>query len=214
MSGMCDPVTLLLLAIALAAPVAVWAWRLKLRLDSAIAVKEDAESRLKSMAQHDPLTGLPNRLLIADRLSQAIYRAERQGRKVAVCFIDLIGFKKVNDDYGLDTGDALLAALGQRAALRLRATDSVGRLGGDALVLVLEDIDDADAALGLARDVQQLICEPMEVSGHSCSVTSSVGIAIYPDHGSNTPTLLRKADNAMYQAKRDGSGQVLVFAGD
>lgn len=211
---MCDPVTMLLFAAAMAAPLAVLAWRLKLRLDSAIAVKEDAESRLKSMAQHDPLTGLPNRLLIADRLSQAIYRAERQGRKVAVCCIDLIGFKKVVDDHGLDTGDALLAAIGQRAALRLRATDSVGRLGGDALVLVLEDIDDADAALGLARDVQQLICEPMEVSGHSCSVGASIGIAIYPDHGSNTPTLLQKADSAMYQAKRSGGGQILVFADD
>ncbi len=209
-----DPVTLLLFAAALAAPVAVWAWRLKLRLDSAIAAKEDAESRLESMAQHDPLTGLPNRPLITDRLSRAIYRAGRQGRKVAVCFVDLEGFKKVNDEFGHDTGDALLAALGQRIALRLRATDSVGRLGGDKFVIVLEELDDADAAQTLALDVQQLVCQPLEVNGHSCSVGAHIGIALYPDHGDSTPALMRKADGAMYQAKHSAGSLVLMYAGD
>jgi len=171
-------------------------------------IREEAIARLESMAHHDPLTGLPNRLLISDRLSQAIFRAERQGRKVAVCFIDLDGFKEVNDRFGHDTGDILLAVLGQRLSVHLRASDTVGRLGGDEFVVLLEEIDDDAAALHLAQGILRQIGEPIEASGNDCRIGASIGVALYPDHGRDTPTLLRQADSAMYEAKRAGKNQV------
>lgn len=198
----------------IAAGAAVAVGRQRRRLAQAIAERDEARSRLEHLAHRDPLTGLPNRGLIADRLSQAIYRAERQGRKIAVCCADLDDFQRINDDLGRDAGDALLAALGQRLSIRLRATDTVGRIDGDEFVLILEEIDDADAALCLARDVQQVIGEALEVAGRSCRIAASMGIALYPDHGQDTPTLLRKADLALSAARRQGSGQIVTHRED
>ncbi|MBI2306700.1 MAG: GGDEF domain-containing protein [Rhodocyclales bacterium] len=203
-----------LLVTLIAAGAAIALWRQNRRLTLAVAARDDALSRLEHLAHRDPLTGLPNRGLIADRLSQAIYRAERQGRKVAVCCAGLDGFQRINDDLGRDAGDALLAALGQRLSIRLRATDTVGRLGDDEFVLVLEEIDDADAALCLARDIQQVIGEALEVNGRACTVAASIGIAFYPDHGQDTPTLLRKADMALAAARHQGSSRIATHSED
>lgn len=203
-----------LLVALITAGAALVVWRQNRRLTQAIAERDEARSRLEHLAHRDPLTGLPNRGLITDRLSQAIYRAERQGRKIAVCCADLDGFQRINDDFGRDAGDAVLAALGQRLSIRLRATDTVGRIDGDEFVLILEEIDDADAAGCLARDVQQVIGEALEVEGRSCRIEASMGIALYPDHGQDTPTLLRKADLALSAARRQGNGQIVTYSED
>ncbi|MFC5302449.1 GGDEF domain-containing protein [Azospira restricta] len=199
---------------ALAAGLGVALWRQNRRLQEAVAARDDALSRLEHMAQHDPLTGLPNRAMVSDRLSQAIYRADRRGSRVAVCVVELDGRRRFNDELGRDAGDALLAALGQRLSIRLRATDTVGRLDDDAFALVLEEIDGTDAARGIAGDVQRLIAEPLETGGRSCVLAATLGLALYPDHGRDTPSLLRKAEAAMHAAKRAGGSGIRIHDDD
>jgi len=164
-----------------------------------------AEDRIHFMANHDGLTGLPNRTLLNDRLSQAILHAQRYDHWVTVLFVDLDNFKIVNDSLGHNAGDELLKTIAKRMVHCIRATDTVVRLGGDEFVVVLSDQPkSADGISETVRKIQSAIAEPVRLEGHDLRVTSSVGVATYPDDGADAETLLANADAAMYRAKDVG----------
>ena len=164
-----------------------------------------AEDRIQFMANHDALTGLPNRTLLEDRLSQAVLLARRYDRCVTVLFIDLDNFKLVNDSLGHNAGDELLKTIAKRMVQRVRATDTVVRLGGDEFVIVLFDqTKDTDVISETVQKIQAAIAEPVRLEGHDLRVTSSIGIANYPDDGVDADSLMANADAAMYRAKEIG----------
>jgi diguanylate cyclase (GGDEF)-like protein/PAS domain S-box-containing protein len=163
-----------------------------------------AEERVRHMANHDALTGLPNRRLLHDRLHQAIALAHRHRQKVAVMFIDLDRFKTINDTLGHATGDLLLQEAGKRISAELREGDTVARLGGDEFVIVLPELDDANSAAIIAQKLSAIFSAAFPVAGNELHVTPSIGIAIYPDDGVDPETLTRNADTAMYHAKDAG----------
>jgi diguanylate cyclase (GGDEF)-like protein len=164
-----------------------------------------AEDRIHFMANHDALTGLPNRTLLNDRLSQALLYAQRYDRWVTVLFVDLDNFKFVNDSLGHNAGDELLKTIAARMVHCIRATDTVVRLGGDEFVIVLFDQPkDADVISAVVQKIQAAIAEPVRLEGHDLRVTASIGIANYPDDGVDVDTLLANADAAMYRAKEVG----------
>jgi diguanylate cyclase (GGDEF)-like protein/PAS domain S-box-containing protein len=164
-----------------------------------------AEDRIHFMANHDALTGLPNRALLEDRLSQAILHARRYDRRVTVLFVDFDNFKLVNDSLGHGAGDELLKTIAKRMVNCVRATDTVVRLGGDEFVVVLFDQPkNADAISKAVQKIQAAIGEPVRLEGHDLRVTSSIGIANYPDDGVDADTLMANADAAMYRAKEVG----------
>ena len=167
--------------------------------------RKQAEDRIHFMANHDALTRLPNRLLLKYRLSQAVLYAQRYGRGVAVVFIDLDNFKLVNDSLGHNAGDELLKIIAERMVNCTRATDTVVRLGGDEFVILL--IDQPKSADIVAASVQKLkaaIAETVHLEGHDFKITSSIGVANYPNDGTDADTLLAHADAAMYRAKETG----------
>lgn len=163
-----------------------------------------SEERIKRQAYHDPLTGLPNRLLLTDRLRMALARAQRSGSQVAVFFTDLDGFKQVNDTLGHATGDLLLIEVARRLMETLREEDTVSRQGGDEFVVVLPDVSQAGYAEVAARRVLSTVRESYRLEGAELSVTTSLGIAMYPSDGADAELLLRRADEAMYRAKKAG----------
>ncbi len=170
----------------------------------AIARKR-AEDRIHFMANHDALTGLPNRSLLKDRLTQAMSVARRKGRWATVAFIDLDNFKFINDSLGHSAGDELLKAIAARMTGSLRASDAVVRLGGDEFVVLLVDqAKKVDAVADIVRGLQAAIAAPVELGDHRLQVTSSCGVANYPDDGTDVETLLAHADAAMYRAKEIG----------
>lgn len=161
-------------------------------------------ARLTHLASHDPLTDLPNRLLLGDRLARALSLAGRHGRRLAVLYLDLDRFKHVNDSLGHHLGDALLREVGQELILCVRSSDTVSRLGGDEFVVVLSELEHVeDAAIG-AQKILRILGRPRQLSGHDVRVTASVGISVYPDDGSDAESLLRNADLALYHAKARG----------
>ena len=194
-------VTLSVLGIALI--VAVLDNRLEARTSALASSLAEANEELVQLALHDTLTKLPNRILLEDRMEQAIESASRRKGYFAVLFFDLDGFKAVNDAYGHHTGDALLIDLAQRIRQTLRTQDTVARLGGDEFIVLSEVGEPTDAA-SVADRLINAIARPVTVYGHEVLVTSSVGIAIYPNDGEDTHALLTNADAAMYHAKRLG----------
>lgn len=175
-------------------------------------LQELNESReaIRHLAQHDGLTGLPNRALFADRLQQALAQAQRDQSRLAVMFVDLDGFKPVNDTYGHQAGDGLLMAVAQRMQACVRHTDTVGRVGGDEFVVLLPLVVSVQAAKIVADKICQSLSQVMVVDGHELVISASVGVAIYPDHASDQFALLRQADEAMYLAKNSGGNQVHI----
>jgi len=163
-----------------------------------------AEDRIHFMANHDALTGLPNRTLLKDRLSQAILYAQRYGRGVSVVFIDLDNFKFVNDSLGHNAGDELLKIIAGRMVDGVRAADTVVRLGGDEFVILLLDQPSADIVCGTVEKLTTVIAEAVQVKGHDFKVTASIGVATYPNDGTDADNLLANADAAMYRAKETG----------
>jgi diguanylate cyclase (GGDEF)-like protein len=161
---------------------------------------------IEHQAMHDSLTGLPNRVLFRDRLEQALHGARRKPGGVAVMFLDLDRFKEVNDTLGHESGDILLREVGQRLAHSLRAGDSVARLGGDEFAVLASGLEDADDALVVARKLRQAVEWPLTLHGLTLEVEASIGIALFPEHGTDADTLLRHADVAMYQSKEAHSG--------
>jgi diguanylate cyclase (GGDEF)-like protein/PAS domain S-box-containing protein len=155
-------------------------------------------------AQHDFLTGLPNRVLLEDRVTQAIAFASRHTKKIAVLFLDLDGFKHINDSLGHRTGDKLLQSIAKCLVNSIRASDTVSRQGGDEFVVLLSEIEHSEDAAIKVRRVLQALAEVQSIDQHDLHVTASIGVSVYPDDGLDAETLLKNADTAMYQAKESG----------
>lgn len=169
------------------------------------------QRRLERIAHHDALTGLPNRLLLADRLVQATAHAKRDQEFVAVCFLDLDGFKPVNDLLGHAAGDELLKEIARRLQQVVRGNDTVARIGGDEFVMLLGEMKQADDYKILLQRVLREISMPISVAGSSAHVTASIGVTVYPVDEGDVDTLMRHADEAMYQAKRMGKSQYCLY---
>jgi diguanylate cyclase (GGDEF)-like protein/PAS domain S-box-containing protein len=155
-------------------------------------------------SQHDFLTGLPNRVLLNDRVNQAIALSTRHGTKGAVLFLDLDGFKHINDSLGHPVGDQLLQSIAGRLVDCLRGSDTVSRQGGDEFVVLLSEVEHAEDAAILARRILQSVSEVHPIGKHELHVTTSIGVSVYPDDGLDAETLIKNADTAMYQAKENG----------
>ncbi len=176
--------------------------------------KRRAEERIEYLASHDSLTELPNREMFGGLLRHAIDSARRNARRFALLFIDLDRFKIINDSLGHEAGDMLLLTVAGRLRSSLRASDVVARLGGDEFVVILEDTSEPNDIERVATHLLAVIGEPMELSGQECHTTASIGIAIYPEHGADAPTLTKNADMAMYLAKEEGKNGFRVFNGE
>jgi diguanylate cyclase (GGDEF)-like protein/PAS domain S-box-containing protein len=177
--------------------------------------RKQSEDRIQFMATHDALTGLPNRALLKDRLSQAVLFAQRYDRWATIVFVDLDNFKLVNDSLGHSAGDELLKVVADRMVNSVRAIDTVVRLGGDEFVILLFDQPKSvDAIATTVQKIRAAIAEPISLEGHSVRVTSSFGIATYPNDGTNVDALLANADAAMYRAKDDGRDNFHFYTSD
>jgi diguanylate cyclase (GGDEF)-like protein len=185
--------------------------RMLLELQQREKAKQEAEARLQHMALIDDLTGLPNRRLLAERLSLCLARARREQRILALLYIDLDGFKLVNDSLGHAIGDELLSQVSQRLRARFRESDTLARLGGDEFTLILDGIHQDSDAERAAESLLEVLKPPFEIEGHSIRITASVGISLYPNHGNEGGQLLQQADCAMYAAKRNGKNRVVQF---
>ncbi len=162
-------------------------------------------------AEHDFLTGLPNRALLTDRVTQAIALAQRHSKQAAVLFLDLDGFKHINDSLGHSVGDRLLQSIAGRLLACARSSDTVSRQGGDEFVVLLSEMEKAEDAAIAASRMLQAVAEPHGVAQHELHVTTSIGLSVYPDDGLDAETLIRNADTAMYQAKENGRQSYQFF---
>jgi diguanylate cyclase (GGDEF)-like protein len=179
----------------------------------ALKLRREAEERAEHLAHHDGLTGLPNRRLLEDRLLQAIAFARRRDQRMAVLFIDLDGFKAVNDSLGHDGGDQLLKQAASRLVAATRAGDTVARLGGDEFVVSLTQLAQAGDAGRVAEKLIEVLAAPYEIKGEIARVTASIGLALYPEHGSDDETLIKSADAALYIAKTSGKNVYRIAVG-
>jgi diguanylate cyclase (GGDEF)-like protein/PAS domain S-box-containing protein len=175
-----------------------------MRLQLEIQERRQAEEQVRHLANHDPLTDLPNRRLLEDRLAQAIASARRNAGQVAVLFIDLDRFKPINDTHGHRTGDLMLQAISRRLRGLLREVDTVARVGGDEFVVVLPEMHSRDAAGETAQRILDAMVIPYAIEGLQLSVTPSMGIALYPSDAMDVGELIDRADDAMYAAKEAG----------
>ncbi len=177
-----------------------------------ITERKQAEERIRHLAHHDELTGLPNRSLIRDRLDQAVLNAQRNGKHLALAFVDLDGFKLVNDGLGHSAGDELLKVVGRRMQACLRRNDTLGRLGGDEFVILLPDVSDNALALTpVLEKIRQAVTEPVPIGDQAVQVSCSMGVVIYPRDGDDPKTLMMNADAAMYRAKDLGSNNFQFY---
>jgi diguanylate cyclase (GGDEF)-like protein/PAS domain S-box-containing protein len=179
---------------------------------SDITQRHQHEQRLRNLATHDVLTGLPNRVLLDERLKHAISRAKRHGMHIAVMFIDLDGFKQVNDTRGHAVGDDVLKAVAERLVHSVRESDTVARLGGDEFVVILEEVGSMRQIEPVARAVLNAVGRPIALPIDVVSVTPSIGISLYPDDAANAEQLLLRADRAMYVAKNMGKNNLCFFS--
>jgi diguanylate cyclase (GGDEF)-like protein/PAS domain S-box-containing protein len=180
-------------------------------LFSDVTVLKMQQEQLERGAHFDPLTGLPNRLLLSDRLHQAMTQCQRSAQTLAVLYMDLDGFKSVNDQFGHEVGDELLVAVASRMKLALREVDTLARMGGDEFVAVMADVDGLEGCIHLARRVLVACSEPLWVQGHGVKVTASIGITLYPQDDAEADQLMRHADLAMYEAKQAGKNRFHIF---
>jgi len=169
-----------------------------------ITERKQAMKRIQYLAHYDALTGLPNRRLLEDRFEQALVRAKRNHRSLAVMFLDLDHFKQVNDTLGHDQGDELLKAVAQRLTASVRQEDTVSRLGGDEFVVVLPEITGVGDAEIVAQKIVEVIRSPVKLERQELHITTSVGLAVYPQDGEDIVSLMKNADSAMYRAKESG----------
>jgi diguanylate cyclase (GGDEF)-like protein len=176
-----------------------------------ITERKSWESRIYSLAYSDSLTGLPNRLLLRDRLEHAIAAAQRNRTLVGVLFLDLDQFKTINDSYGHHVGDQLLRDIGERTRGCVREIDTVSRLGGDEFVVVLPELKDRQDAGAVARKILGAVTQAYRIDAHEVTVTPTLGISLYPQDGIDAETLLRNADTAMYHAKEGGRNRFEYF---
>ncbi len=176
-----------------------------------ISEEKASVNRLKKIARHDPLTGLPNRLLLEEFLTHALARARSNATRVALVFIDLNGFKQINDEHGHAVGDQLLVSTARRLQQTLRESDMVARLGGDEFVVIIESLKLSKSlhneAQIISENILQRLSQPISLGNASHQVGASLGIAMFPEHGPNIDSLIHIADQAMYAAKRNGNNQ-------
>jgi diguanylate cyclase (GGDEF)-like protein/PAS domain S-box-containing protein len=173
-----------------------------------------SEERLRFLANYDELTGLPNRALFRDRLEHALAQAQHNRNRVAVLFLDMDDFKKINDTFGHAAGDELLAAFAARIRACVRAGDTVARLGGDEFTVILEQLNDGKYAAHIAEKILAALQQPFDLGGHEVFSTASVGVTIYPDDAAHIDELLKNADTAMYRAKEQGPGRFQFFTSE
>jgi diguanylate cyclase (GGDEF)-like protein/PAS domain S-box-containing protein len=182
------------------------------RVFTDISLLKATQQKLEQLASFDPLTGLPNRRLLLDRLEQAALRAQRGNKGMAVMFIDLDGFKNVNDTLGHNVGDLLLREVALRLQNCIRSSDSIGRLGGDEFAIVLEDAQGPTDAAHIGERIVAALALPFVLDRHRVMTAASIGIAVYPNDGTDASTLLKNADVAMYQAKQAGRNRFKFFS--
>ncbi len=176
-----------------------------------ITERKQAQERILHLAHYDTLTNLPNRQLFFDRLEQAVALAQRHGHLVGLLFLDLYKFKPINDTHGHGMGDLVLQTVAQRIEGCLRSSDTVGRIGGDEFVVLLPQLQHPTEAMQVAEKIRQALEQSMHIDGKTLSVSTCIGVAVYPQHGSTTTELARNADSAMYQAKVAGRNQAVLF---
>jgi diguanylate cyclase (GGDEF)-like protein/PAS domain S-box-containing protein len=176
-----------------------------------ITTRKKAEAQMTHSSEHDFLTGLPNRMLLNDRVSQAIILAPRHRKKVAVLFLDLDGFKHINDSLGHPSGDKLLQSIAKSLVGCVRGSDTVSRQGGDEFVVLLSEEEHSEDAAITARRMLQAVAEAHSIDQHDLHVTASIGVSVYPDDGMDAETLIKNADTAMYQAKENGRQSYQFF---
>jgi diguanylate cyclase (GGDEF)-like protein len=226
LGGLVVILTFLMLAFTLFASIFDVRRRLTLSLEAANAQLRSFNEELQQRAFIDSLTGMPNRLLFDDRLGHAVARLDGSSadpgvrrradigaasqEKIAVLFVDLDGFKPINDSFGHAAGDKVLIEVGQRLCRSARASDTVARLGGDEFVLLMEGVRDPSDCVWVAKRLLQALSEPLTINDQQLQISGSVGVALYPDHG-NRHELLAYADAAMYAAKRAGGGSYTIF---
>jgi diguanylate cyclase (GGDEF)-like protein/PAS domain S-box-containing protein len=181
------------------------------RLQAEIADRRQAETRAQHLADHDALTGLPNRRLLEDRLTQALAASQRNRKQTAVMFVDLDRFKNINDSLGHAAGDLVLKECAERLVKQLRVVDTICRMGGDEFVVVLPEIKRASDAANVAAKILETVAQPFMVEERELHITPSVGISVFPDDGRDAESLIRNADAAMYHAKETGRANYQFF---
>ncbi|HZC23141.1 MAG TPA: diguanylate cyclase, partial [Candidatus Binatia bacterium] len=179
-----------------------------------ITDRKAAEKRIRHLAYHDALTGLPNRVLLNDRLLKAFAAARRRDKKVALLSLDIDRFKLINDSLGPNLGDLLLKKVAERLKGSTRDPDMVARIGGDEFVIALSDVRDAVDACVMATQILNAVSEKSMVQGHSLSISCSIGISIFPDHSTNSETLIKYAYQALSSAKENGRNNFRLFTED
>jgi diguanylate cyclase (GGDEF)-like protein/PAS domain S-box-containing protein len=177
-----------------------------------ISERKAAQARIEHMAQHDPLTDLPNRALLADRMQQAIAHAQRSNRRVALLFVDLDHFKHINDSLGHSIGDRVLMEVSRRLVDEVRASDTVARLSGDEFVILLPEAGGIEGVVRVVSGITNAIAEPIQLEGHRIRLSASIGVSLFPKDGSEGSVLLTNADHAMYHAKAAGRSTYRFFS--
>lgn len=176
-----------------------------------ITTIKEHEKHLEYLAQHDPLTNLPNRMLLADRLTQAIAYAQRYQSMFAVLYIDIDGFKIINDTYGHTIGDALLIEISKRIFSLMRKNETIARLGGDEFVALLSDIKELNECKPFLERLLAILAEPICIEDKRLHVSASIGVSCYPLDGNDADILIENADKAMYHAKQSGKNRFYCF---
>ncbi len=177
-----------------------------------ISERKEHEERIRRLAHHDALTGLPNRNLLNDRMNHALARVKRNGGRMAVLYVDLDRFKPINDSLGHEAGDAVLRDVAERLSACVRGSDTVARVGGDEFVVVVEEIGRLSEAALVARKIIDVLSRPFDYEGNKCTIGASVGGALFPDDGESMDDVCKAADIAMYQVKRAGRNGFRFFA--
>jgi diguanylate cyclase len=198
--------------IGLSLSMALLAWFMITGRARALRLAAEMTEELRHMAQHDLLTGLPNRALFSDRVNRALAYARRHDGRFALIFLDLDEFKPINDSYGHAVGDVMLQQVARRLQDAVRGSDTVGRIGGDEFVILMGELAATDAALVLAEKIRQELRRPYRVDGRELTISCSLGIAVYPDDGTDEVALCGRADAAMYRAKEEGRDRIRLAA--
>lgn len=187
-----------------------WSERHQVRIAVAhdISNRKQMEQHLEYLAKHDPLTSLPNRAAVKERLQKSLIGARANDANLYVLFIDVDNFKQINDNYSHAVGDQVLEQVGQRLLKCVRDSDTVGRIGGDEFIVLLNNIGSNQTVFKLAEKMCKSIAQPFMFSGIKLELSLSIGIACYPEHGDNSESLLQLADDAMYKAKNEGGNRV------
>lgn len=178
-----------------------------------ISERKENEDRIRRLAHHDHLTGLPNRNLLNDRMNHALARVKRHGGRMAVLYVDLDKFKPINDTLGHEAGDHVLREVSLRLAACVRSSDTVARVGGDEFVVVVEEIQRPAEAATVARKIVEQLGRPVDYEGNACQIGASIGVAVFPDDGNSMEEVCKAADVAMYRVKHAGRNGYCFFAG-